>query len=203
MIEIAYYDHGKIWHKAVPPIGVRTGIEIQETSRPKMSGKKMYFQEGGDDKVPLFGLTDSNVIKLYFKSVEVCKIDGTTPNQKADISHLDITDIMGLTTVVGIEEDYTDVFFMIKDKDTLLSIAKYYKLPFPLAEDNTFDTDPGWYRHNHMVTTSKELSNKCNGHKLGAIKFRGTTPIVLKAYYISDKNERQYDKQIHKESKCH
>jgi hypothetical protein len=187
MIEIAYYDHGKIWHSSVRPTGVRTGIEIQQTSRSKMRDKKMYFQERGDDTLPIFGVIDSNVIKLYFKSVEVCKIDGTTPNPKADISHLDISSSMGLTIGVGIEEEYTDVFFMIKDKEALLSIAKYYKLPFPLAEDSTFDTDPDWYRHNNIVTTSKELFDKHSGHKLGAIKFRGTTPIILKAYYTCNK----------------
>jgi hypothetical protein len=187
MYEVAYYNRGEVYKETYEFIGKRNSNATLYSINKATGDRKEYFDdELADFNTWNFFSIKNGLLKKYYKSPEICEIEGEEFTDKIDIRDIDVCPDIELVISYSKSGDEIEMFFHLGDEQNLRDIANYYSLPFPLKDDNTFDVDKRW-----SSTKIPPISNDINPKvtdmllncKLGSIKFSGNTPIILKVYH--------------------
>ena len=190
------FAEGKIYK-----MGYKDYIKTKRTVRSSITPDQIHSDYYANDKlksiIPFYGIRKypdgTELLKIYKETKQLADLVGSEYDS-IDISHLDLAPMINLWVyhTRWVEDETTcEVSFNVESFEQLKEIAKYYKLKFPLPENQIDSLKNNRYSWKcDMFFRTMDLANY-NFNKnpffdypfvLGQIRFKNGKAILIKVY---------------------
>jgi hypothetical protein len=193
MFEKVYYNNGTLYKETDVVQGERTDNCMLHSIYVDKTPDSKYFEYVPPEGMWSFFSVKDGVVKKFYKSPEICEIEASTFLLDSVLDALDVCPAISIKTGLGVKENTTEIYFVIKDFQNMSEIADYYSLPIPI--DNTdFDTAEWKWKNRippslgtDVVFPNDNFKIIKAGYREGSIKFTDGVATIFKVYQTTPK----------------
>jgi len=192
--EKVFYNKGELY-KDTLETAIKDSNVFKTSVNSNTGVTSQYFSVNSTDLVKsqydIFSMKEymeggviKKALKKYYKTSEMTEYVGESGLLYSPPTNIDVCDeidfIFAYGEAVYDGEEEIEVFFRAKNYTHLKSIASYYNLPEPLADDNDFDTATyKWFR-------TPFPQHPINAYCMSSLKFKSGVASMLKVYMFRE-----------------